>query len=204
MFPVSLWDEEFEWKIQVNYDVPKDTFLLAINDITFLSMPYQRDIIPNGPQNIEKGLIILDGDEVSKGFIQFVDFVDRVFYHKRQPTNDIHIGGYLMHPFETTSSETINSVISFLGCTIDVEQGLKRLTIEYYSDTNELQGWPLEQLVLKSPKLLYLWIFFLRTTPANVSLLLDFAAQAVTNSSCLNTLYIGLTRSSAEDGDKFM
>ena len=158
MFPVSLWDEEFEWKIQVNYDVPKDTFLLAINDIAFLSMPYQRDIIPNGPQNIEKGLIILDGDEVSKGFIQFVDFVDRVFYHKRQLANDIYIGdpGDYCYGFETSSSETVNAVIGALGRAIDTEQGLKRLTIEWFADKNELQGWPLEQLVLRAPMLLNL------------------------------------------------
>ena len=49
MFPINLWVEELQWKIQINYDVPNDTFLLAINDIAFLSMPYQGDIIPNGP-----------------------------------------------------------------------------------------------------------------------------------------------------------
>ena len=49
MFPINLWVEVLQWKIQINYDVPNDTFLLAINDIAFLSMPYQGDIIPNGP-----------------------------------------------------------------------------------------------------------------------------------------------------------
>ena len=52
MFPLTLTDAELEWKIQVNYDVSNDKFLLAINDTLFFSMPYQADIIPNGPQNI--------------------------------------------------------------------------------------------------------------------------------------------------------
>ena len=82
-------------------------------------------------------------------------------------------------------------MISILGRTIDAEQGLKRLTIEGFADTNELQGWPLEQLVLRSPTLLNLKINNLdKTTPANRSLILDFAAQVVANSSCLNTLFI--------------
>ena len=39
MFPIALYDEELQWKIQVNYDVPIDKFLLSINDIAFHSMP---------------------------------------------------------------------------------------------------------------------------------------------------------------------
>ena len=40
--------------------------------------------------------------------------------------------------------------------------------------------------------------------PANRSLLLEFAAQAATKSSCLNTLIIGHTGTSAEEGDQFL
>ena len=54
MFPLSLWDEELEWKIQVNYDVTNDTFLLVITDIPFLSMPYQADIILKAPKTLIK------------------------------------------------------------------------------------------------------------------------------------------------------
>ena len=95
-------------------------------------------------------------------------------------------------------------MFAVLGRAIDPEQGLKRLDITWFSDKNELQGWPLEQLVLRSPTLLHLKIDNLDTTPANKSILLEFAAQAVTSSSCFNTLYIRATNSSAEDGDKFM
>ena len=150
--------------------------MLTINDIPFLSMPYQADVIPNGPQNIETGSVKLDDDQVSEGFIQLPDFVDRVFYHKRLPTSEIYIG-FGGGSFMTTSSETVNSVIGVLGRTIDREEGLKRLTIQDFYDRNELQGWPLEQLVLRSSTLLSLRIDTLDcTTPANRSLILDFAA----------------------------
>ena len=96
-------------------------------------------------------------------------------------------------------------MLNVLGRAIDTERGLKRLTIVRFCDENELQGWPLEQLVLRSPMLLNLKINTLRyTTPANRSLLLEFAAQAVTGSSCLNTLFIGDTDSSAEEGEMFL
>ena len=161
---------------------------------------FQADIIPNGPQNIERGRIEFDKDTVSEGFCQFVDFVGLVCDDKRQPTDFITIQN-----LQTTSSETVNAVFAVLGRAIDPEQGLKRLDIINFCDKNELQGWPLEQLVLRSPTLLHLKIDGLQfTTPANRSILLEFAAQAVTSSSCLNTLHIGMTRSSAEDGDKFM
>ena len=59
--------------------------------------------------------------------------------------------------------------------------------------------------MLKSPHLQYLKIYELfDTPPANRSLLLEFAAQAALRSSCLNTLHIEKTYSSAEDGDKFL
>ena len=62
----------------------------------------------------------------------------------------------------------------------------------------------MSQLVIKSPNLEYLKIDRLWTTPANRSALLEFAALATTNSSCLHTLHIELTYSTVEDGDKFM
>ena len=76
----------------------------------------------------------------------------------------------------TTSSETVNAVFAVLGRAIDPEQGLKRLDIIDFKDKNELQGWPLEQLVVRSPTLLHLKISGLYTTPANKSILLEFAA----------------------------
>ena len=107
--------------------------------------------------------------------------------------------------FECTSSEVLNSVFDDLGRSIDEEQGLKKLTIMRFNDKNTLHEWPLGQLVVKSPRLEYLKIYdLIMTTPANRSQFLEFAGLAATNSSCLHTLFIGSTYSSAEDGDKLM
>ena len=83
-------------------------------------MPYKGSVIPIGPQNIDRGEIKLNEDEVNKGFSQYVDFVNRVFYETRQPTTDIYIGDN----FCSSSSDVLNSVIDVLGRTIDAEQGL--------------------------------------------------------------------------------
>ena len=75
----------------------------------------------------------------------------------------------------------------------------------YFEDQNTLQEWPLSQLVIKSPNLEYLKIECLvHTTPANCSAILEFAGLATTNSSCLHTLILGVTKTTAEEGDKFM
>ena len=60
------------------------------------------------------------------------------------------------------------------------------------------------QLVLKMHHLQSLKLRRLFTTDENRSLLLEFAAQAVTSSECLNSLHIEETYSSGTDGDKFM
>ena len=46
--------------------------------------------------------------------------------------------------FSCTSSDVANSVLDFLGGTIDPERGLRYLTIENYHDENKLEAWPLE------------------------------------------------------------
>ena len=67
-----------------------------------------------------------------------------------------------------------------------------------------MQEWPLEQLALKCPHLEHLKIWALSTTsPTNRSLLLEFAAQVATRSSCLTTLHIEDTRGTPEEGNKF-
>ena len=60
MFPVKLQDGETQWKILVFYDVTTDAFALCINDIPFPLLPYQAEVVPQGPQNIERGKIKLN------------------------------------------------------------------------------------------------------------------------------------------------
>ena len=81
-----------------------------------------------------------------------------------------------------SSSAVVNAVFEDLGLTVG-EQGLKHLTIEYFSDKNELQEWPLGQLALKCHSLQTLkFEGFYNTTSANRSRLLEFAGRAITSS----------------------
>ena len=188
-FPITLQDDELCWKLSLDYNVQTDKFLLFINDEAFEEMPFQAEVAPSGPQNIDQGTIKINEVEVHEGFEQYTPFtVDgwRADY-KLKPTVDIFIGG----GFSCTSSEVLNSLFDDLGLSIDKEQGLKKLTIEQFYDENTLHEWPLGQLVLKSPHLEYLKIYDLRvTTVANRSQLLEFVGLAATNSSCLHTLHI--------------
>ena len=63
-----MQDDELKWKISLNYDVHTDTFILHINDLPFLGMPYQAEVTPEGPQNIECGSIKLNEVQVHDGF----------------------------------------------------------------------------------------------------------------------------------------
>ena len=63
-----MQDDELRWKISLNYDVQTDTFILHINDLPFLGMPYQAEVTPEGPQNIKSGSIKLNEVQVSDGF----------------------------------------------------------------------------------------------------------------------------------------
>ena len=70
---------------------------------------------------------------------------------------------------------------------------------------NKVEEWPLGQLVLKTHHLQYLKLADLEyTTADNKTQLLEFAAQVVTFSCCLDTLYIENSSTSAADGDRFM
>ena len=83
-----------EWKVALSYYVPADKFSLTINDILFDGMPFQAEVTPEGPQNIEKGLIKLNNEQVHKGFGQYEHdtFVNYVVSEGLLPTTDIFIG----------------------------------------------------------------------------------------------------------------
>ena len=59
------------WKVALGYDLPTNVFLLYINDVPFLAMPYQASVILKGPQNIDYGEIKLNGVEVHRGWTQY-------------------------------------------------------------------------------------------------------------------------------------
>ena len=191
-----------QWKLALYYDAEKNEFVLGINDIAFLSMPYKPSLDPPGPQNIETGSIKLNGVEVHKGYTQYtVGMMDEWRYQKSiESVTEARIGD----SFACSSSEALNLVFEDLARNIDHEFGLKKFEIINFTDQNTLEEWPLSQLVLRCHKLQQLTIMHIEfTTAANMSQLLNFAGLAATSSDCLDTLWIDRTRCSAEDGDKF-
>ena len=115
------------WKISVGYDLSSNVFNLSINDLPFLGMPYQAQLILKGPQNIIGGSEIeLNGVVVHKGWAQYTaDTINEwISENNSQPTTDLAI-----KTFMSSSSEVVNSVFEGLGFTIDQERGLKSLAI---------------------------------------------------------------------------
>ena len=57
-------------------------------------MPFQAEITPEGPQNIEQGLIKLNNAQVQKGFSQYKPdlFKNRVESEGLLPTTELYIG----------------------------------------------------------------------------------------------------------------
>ena len=85
-------------------------------------MPLQTEVNPEGPQNILRGVIMLNGQEVHKGFVQYMaDTFDEMHsVIEYEPVSDIEI----KDGFCTTSSEVLNSLIEELGRVVDEEKGL--------------------------------------------------------------------------------
>ena len=171
-----------------------DKFILYINGIAFQSYPYQAEFTPTGPQNIDSGRIMLNGETVHVGFEQFtIETVqDWRYDHNLSPTNDLYIGwDESFNWFTCSSAEVLNSLLDELSLCIDPINGLKKLTIECFRDKeNALADWPLSQLLIKSPHLEELTMRALFTTPANTSQLLEFTGNVATNSNCMHKLTI--------------
>ena len=67
-----------------------------------------------------------------------------------EPTTEIFIGrGSDTKLFYCSSDEVINSLIEVIGRTVDREQGLKKFTIDGFTDAQSVVEWPLRQLVPK-------------------------------------------------------
>ena len=91
-------------------------FFLSVNDDAFLKLPFQASVALTGPQNIDKGEIILNEVLVHDGFKQYTDNTVNEWReeHKLQPTTDIYIC------FLTCSSSSVlNSMFDDLGRSID-------------------------------------------------------------------------------------
>ena len=99
-----------------------DAFLLDINGVSFSEMPLQTEVNPEGPQNITRSVIMLNGVEVHSGWVQYTTetFDEMHSVIEYEPVTDIVV----KDKFTCTSSEVLNSVIDELGRAVDEEQGL--------------------------------------------------------------------------------
>ena len=93
IFPIRLQDDVLGWKLSVHYHLPTNVFGLTINDLPFLGMPYQAQLILKGPQNIRGGLIELNGVQVHEGWAQFTAHTIDEWFSRNdsQPTTNLTI-----------------------------------------------------------------------------------------------------------------
>ena len=75
---------------------------------------------------------MIDEKELHEGWAQWNrnTLLDWLKEFNNDPVTEISIGNY----FRCTSSDVANSVLDFLGGTIDPERGLRYLTIKGYCD----------------------------------------------------------------------
>ena len=75
LFPIEFTFQELGWKIRITYDREKLSFNLKVNDSDFEELPLQTTLVPQGPQNIETGQIVLNGsvinDKLETGFMKW-------------------------------------------------------------------------------------------------------------------------------------
>ena len=73
---------------------------LSIKGILFEEMPFQAEVVPQGPQNIEYGQIKLNEELVHEGFTQYnADTIHEWYAKAEGPTEEIYIGGKLGNGF---------------------------------------------------------------------------------------------------------
>ena len=136
LFPLKLQDDELQWKLSLSYTVEADKFLLFINDVPFLALPFKADVTSAGPMNIERGIIKLNDVQVHEGWAQWTPDTNKLWYQEAadlQPTTEIHLN----RPRGSTSN-MLNTLVDVLGRKINTEQGLQKLTIEDFYDQNNL------------------------------------------------------------------
>ena len=199
---MTLQSDHLPWKVSLEYDLDSSMFALSINDFPFLDLPYLDNIITAGSQSINMGSIAINGKQIHNGLIQYAGITFEQMRQKcniTQPTSEV-----ILSRLECSSSEVLHSVLDDIGRSIDDEQGLRRLEIEEFYDSNKLDGWPLSQLVAKCHNLKHLTINELYTTEESCSALVRFVGQVCKYSQCLQTLYLYRTFSSVEDGAKLL
>ena len=122
MFPLKLQDSVLNWKLCLSYVVQADKFLLFINDVPFLALPFKADVTSAGPMNIEGGIIKLNDVQVHEGWAQFTPGTAKRWYQDAadlQPTTEIYL-----EELKCSTSNMLNTLFDVLGRTINTDLGL--------------------------------------------------------------------------------
>ena len=106
-FPVPLFcSNEIDWKISLESYNKTDGFAIKFNDVEFKDLPYQSEIIQSGAQNINYGLIKMNGIEILRGFKAYSNLKNCMPDYSK--VVDLEIGGTPGKLFETTSADVAN------------------------------------------------------------------------------------------------
>ena len=111
-----------------------------------------------------------------------------------------------MYNIRFSSPQVVNALFDEIGCNIDQERGLKKLSLYFfYREEHTIQEWPLSQILAKSLHLEHLQIDTLHCdNAASRSTILNFASEIALQSSSLHTLALMTKYSSAEEGENFL
>ena len=121
------------WKLTLDYVVASNQFLLFINDLPFLLLPFKADVTSLVPMSISRGSLKLNDVQVmkveyGKGIYQWTSIIISLWYEQAanlHPTTEIELTDRL----RCSSSNMLNTLFDVLGRTINTEHGLKKLTI---------------------------------------------------------------------------
>ena len=119
IFPLILESDEIPWRLQLQYDLQQENFILFINDLAFLELPYQAEAVPPGPRNILGGAIKLNNVLVHEDWAPYTTstFKDWCTEHKLQQITDVWIGD----GFKSSSTEAVNALFDDIRRNADSE-----------------------------------------------------------------------------------
>ena len=147
-YPVPLHcSGDIDWKISLQSYSQTDGFTIIFNDVNFKDLPYQSEIVADGPQNIDTGVIKMNGVEVHHGFKVYAD-LNKILPKIGAVVTDLYIEG-----LQTSSADVVNQTIDDCSRLIHEQAGLQSLHISRFADQNQLTYWPFSQIAAKAQHL---------------------------------------------------
>ena len=110
LYPIVFQATDVPYKVSVGYDKGENVHSCEINGKPFIEYPYQADIVPEGPQNINEGSIAINGVQIHNGKLwpyqetSFKEMTEKSEIKSATRTASLK-------DFSSSSTEVINSVI---------------------------------------------------------------------------------------------